>query len=1061
MDLFSINYIHFGAPKLWYAVPQSDSERFESLVRSYFPKDANECDQFMRHKACTVSPFKLHSEGIRVNKLVHHQNEFVVTFPRGYHAGFNLGFNCAESVNFALPSWLELGKKAKACHCVDFSVRIDVDLLTGAKVPSPSPSPSPAPEPQRRKRKSEGEAGSAKRKRIQKVEPQIKEESPSPPPPLRIVIRLPSPQKVLALTPKPQVALVREPPQSQCVLCPSLATDDLAPVADPDEFIKSMSKTPTVQAHTSCAVALPEAYTEDWIEDDALVTYVHGLENIDRARWKLRCSSCVDKRSATVGTKVQCTYGRCTRAFHVPCARNNDEVHYFAGEKPVENADSAEGPTKFVFELLCPTHNPAAKEIRKRKAAEQLRQKVLTIPPESVVKFKLGGATLLGRYMDVDEEAREVSVRTSDFHVQQVPWSSLDFPPDEPKIENEHALPPKRNRKEGPPLPELFVNPMVYNDRKTGGPQEPAFIPPNPAEYYGTLSSDAPANAVRLIDSKAPHTRHYLPYELHGPGPMVIDHLRGLPPAVAYGPRIAVPPVRVMSFGVTGPAPGRIAAPVAPLPRMMATNGAPQGNGAPPVGGWPPPQRPAGPPGAQPPQLPTIPGGVGKIDLGLDRMIALMGKLPPLTVPAFHLAGTNGKGSVSVILESCLNAAGMKTARYNSPHLLEPRDAVRINGQPVSAGEYASAIAHVQRVSDENRLDATTFEIGTAAAFLIANTCGADVMIIECGMGGLRDATNVIPPQLVLASGLTSVGLDHTDRLGDTIAKIAREKASICVRGGVIVTAPHLHPDALAAARAVASERVTALVESLPSQAAPVAGGISMSLAPFRPPPPTAVATPLRGAQSGVLHTHLSLGGAHQLDNLSLALTMLDVVRNDQRANMIQPKLRQLTDAVLQSGVAAARWHGRCAWLQWNDNGQTIPFLVDGAHNADSAVTLRAYLDSLNVPGSRTFVLSLSASPGKSPDGVLGPLLRDGDRVAITKFTTPVEGMPWIKCAEAEAIRAAAAPLVGAGEIRDIPGAGPAAVADALRWANSSHGLTVVCGSLYLVAEAYRLVGEQ
>lgn len=120
MDLFSINYIHFGAPKFWYAVPQADADRFESVTRSYFPNDANGCDQFMRHKSCTLSPTKLSQAGIRVNKLVQLQNEFVITFPRGYHAGFNMGFNCAESVNFALPCWLEIGKKAKTCTCVNF-----------------------------------------------------------------------------------------------------------------------------------------------------------------------------------------------------------------------------------------------------------------------------------------------------------------------------------------------------------------------------------------------------------------------------------------------------------------------------------------------------------------------------------------------------------------------------------------------------------------------------------------------------------------------------------------------------------------------------------------------------------------------------------------------------------------------------------------------------------------------------------------------------------------------------------------------------------------------------
>jgi hypothetical protein len=117
MDLFSINYIHFGAPKHWYAIPQAKSEAFERTIAGYFPSDAKLCDQFLRHKSFTVSPMRLANDNIKPNVLVQHQGEFVITYPRGYHAGFNMGFNCAESINFALDSWVELGRRAKVCEC--------------------------------------------------------------------------------------------------------------------------------------------------------------------------------------------------------------------------------------------------------------------------------------------------------------------------------------------------------------------------------------------------------------------------------------------------------------------------------------------------------------------------------------------------------------------------------------------------------------------------------------------------------------------------------------------------------------------------------------------------------------------------------------------------------------------------------------------------------------------------------------------------------------------------------------------------------------------------------
>ena len=145
MDLFSINYIHFGAPKFWYAVPQGRASALEQTLRSlylsfselpmsliensgYFPKDASSCAQFLRHKSFFASPSVLSQSSCRPNTLVQHAGEFVITYPRGYHAGFNLGLNCAESVNFALESWIELGRKAKACSCVDFRFVLQYNL---------------------------------------------------------------------------------------------------------------------------------------------------------------------------------------------------------------------------------------------------------------------------------------------------------------------------------------------------------------------------------------------------------------------------------------------------------------------------------------------------------------------------------------------------------------------------------------------------------------------------------------------------------------------------------------------------------------------------------------------------------------------------------------------------------------------------------------------------------------------------------------------------------------------------------------------------------------------
>ncbi|MBW0499567.1 hypothetical protein O181_039282 [Austropuccinia psidii MF-1] len=126
-DLYSINYIHFGAPKFWYAIPQVHNPKFENFMSSSFAKERRTCPEFLRHKAFLASPSVLQSVGIQLNRVVHLPGEIILTYPYGYHSGFNMGYNCAESVNFANEDWVEKGKKARSCKCIDDSVTIDVE----------------------------------------------------------------------------------------------------------------------------------------------------------------------------------------------------------------------------------------------------------------------------------------------------------------------------------------------------------------------------------------------------------------------------------------------------------------------------------------------------------------------------------------------------------------------------------------------------------------------------------------------------------------------------------------------------------------------------------------------------------------------------------------------------------------------------------------------------------------------------------------------------------------------------------------------------------------------
>lgn len=129
LELYSINYMHFGAPKTWYTIPMEHKQKFEKLAESYFPQQRKQCSQFLRHKMTLISPSVLRQNGIRVGRIIQHPGEFVVTSPGAYHGGFNQGFNCAEAVNFATEKWVEIGRNASRCTCITDSVRINMDIF--------------------------------------------------------------------------------------------------------------------------------------------------------------------------------------------------------------------------------------------------------------------------------------------------------------------------------------------------------------------------------------------------------------------------------------------------------------------------------------------------------------------------------------------------------------------------------------------------------------------------------------------------------------------------------------------------------------------------------------------------------------------------------------------------------------------------------------------------------------------------------------------------------------------------------------------------------------------
>lgn len=326
MDLFSINYIHFGAPKFWYAVPQRHADRFEHTLAGYFPQDAQRCDQFLRHKSFTMSPTQLAYDKIPVNMLVHNQGEYVITYPRGYHAGFNMGFNCAESINFALESWLELGRRAKVCECVEHSVRINVDeMLAERELIEAIEEERKVGKPRKRRRPDlevEGDSSSLSQEttapKPRKIRVVHHDDAAGMPVEMALEeTKLPiniegmdtkKRRIVIKKDKAPKAVIVKKITSYPCLFCPSLATDDLRPVHEPTEAVRaqSLATDGRVMAHHACALGIPEVSVEDVLTDGQAVPSIVGAEFIEAARWKLKCQVCEDKKLKASGAKVQC-----------------------------------------------------------------------------------------------------------------------------------------------------------------------------------------------------------------------------------------------------------------------------------------------------------------------------------------------------------------------------------------------------------------------------------------------------------------------------------------------------------------------------------------------------------------------------------------------------------------------------------------------------------------------------------------------------------------------------------------------------------------------------------
>lgn len=324
-----------------------------------------------------------------------------------------------------------------------------------------------------------------------------------------------------------------------------------------------------------------------------------------------------------------------------------------------------------------------------------------------------------------------------------------------------------------------------------------------------------------------------------------------------------------------------------------------------------------------------------KAEFNLDRMFELMKLLgnPQQHYPILHVAGTKGKGSTSAFMASALKQAGYTTGLYTSPHLQDFCERIQINGEMIIHAELAELVELIKPEVAKIPF-ITTFELTTALAFLHFARKGVNAAVIEVGLGGRLDATNIVEP---LVSIITSLSMDHTAVLGNTLALIAGEKAGIIKEGIPVVSSPQKE-EALQVLEKIATQRSAQL--TLVGRDWMFAGGSSSTKG-----------QDLEVWQKGVdpVRFHIRMLGAHQVQNAATAFAGLQVAR--------QVGLRT-TDADIQQGFSNTFWPGRFEIAR-----QDPPLIMDSAHNQDSAVKLHETLDEY-YPG-RKVILIFGASEDK------------------------------------------------------------------------------------------------
>jgi dihydrofolate synthase/folylpolyglutamate synthase len=476
------------------------------------------------------------------------------------------------------------------------------------------------------------------------------------------------------------------------------------------------------------------------------------------------------------------------------------------------------------------------------------------------------------------------------------------------------------------------------------------------------------------------------------------------------------------------------------------------------------------------PELYTAHGGLRR-KFSLDEVRTLLTALgnPERRLRCVLIAGTNGKGSTASTLASILNASGVRTGLYTSPHLERVNERIRIGSTEIADEVFAGLYFRVQDAAERLVLDGSLpqlpsfFEVLTALALVYFADEGVELAVLEVGMGGRLDATNVVDP---LLSVITDISLDHTEWLGSTVAAITREKAGILRRGGTLITLPQ-QPEADQVLGEVAAElevRSVSAVEYLPAVQSVKGTGFSpyincLESTGLQPPrdKPAENAQSYRVKALGVtVEVTSPLTGAHQQRNVALAIAaavelaaLIDPASKHglgapsisapfggngwDSSTLFNCRINKLpiTAATIAEGIRQTRWPGRLERIQ---SGGT-EWILDVAHNPAGALALCSSLAGLQSE--------------VRPRHLVFGCLRDKPVAEMAQILFPL--FEQVILAPIHSARAAAMEeLAAAGKATGTPVVSAASVREALQWASErgQGGAVVVSGSVYLVGEA-------